>query len=100
MKNDMDMDLKIYGMKFTVEYSDPADWNGQAMGRVNCKTSKISIASNMPEDVAASILLHEILHVIDDYNHLELSETQVASLSTGLFSCLRDNPDLLEKIKG
>lgn len=98
MKNDIE--LKIYGMKVKVEYSDPSDWGVGAMGRVNCKTAKISIAKDMPEDIMACTLLHEIFHFIDDSNNLELTETQITSLSTGLFGCLRDNPELIEKIKG
>ena len=43
-------------MKVKVEYSDPSDWNVGAMGRVNCKTAKISIANNkkdfLPSNVA------------------------------------------------
>jgi hypothetical protein len=57
----------------------------------------IRIVEGLEASVYQATLLHEIVHCIDDYLDIGLSEDQVCGLAQGLFQVLEDNPSLLRK---
>jgi len=77
-------ELVIQDIKFSIEEVDPQLWSSNSMGCVHSKESKILIDKNMNRDVMDATLLHEIIHVISDMNSLNLNETEVSVLATGL----------------
>jgi hypothetical protein len=50
-------------------------------------------------DAIKSTLIHEIIHVISDFNHLELTEEQTSGIAIGLYSVFKDNECFDLKIK-
>ena len=91
--------LKILSHDYDVLLNSPGDWERNGMGRACSKSQRINLDKDMGKDTIVSTLYHEVIHIISDMNHLELSEAQVSGLSIGLFSVLKDNEALLESIK-
>lgn len=75
--------IPICGVNYTIEEVDfIAD--GAAMGRSNSKIGQILISKDMPEDIKQATILHEIIHQISDRLGIDLNETQVRGLESGL----------------
>ena len=51
----------------------------------------IEIREGMTKDRKSQTLLHEIIHVIDMDYSIELTETQIECLATGLLQVLKEN---------
>lgn len=81
--------ISINGQVFEIirkpEVLDPED-GSPLMG--NCDTARgtISISTEYPADVQASVLLHELLHAVADSAGLDLDEKQILGLERGLWS--------------
>lgn len=41
------------------------------------------------------VLLHELMHVLEDFAGASLKETQIDSFAKSLYSLIRDNPELM-----
>ena len=59
--------------------------------RSDCQLQKIYIASNQHQQQIESSLIHEFIEIINTANHLDLTETQVCTLETGLYQTLKNN---------
>ena len=67
-------------------------------GYIQYDTEEIFIATKYPKK-KAEILLHEVIHAIDEFAFLKLTERQVTALATGLLMVFRDNKKFLSSIK-
>jgi hypothetical protein len=56
---------------------------------------KIRIKPDLPLDVEADTLIHEIIHGIDDSLLLQLRERQVHNLGMAIIAVLKDNKELM-----
>lgn len=83
--------LKISSHDFNIILDSAGVWEPGGMGRAYVKTQTINIDKEMEVDAIKSTLLHEIIHVISDFNHLELTEEQTSGLAIGLYSVFKDN---------
>lgn len=68
------------------------------MGLCDVENGIITVQSNRSKTLTDEAILHEIIHVIEISNGLELEEFQVATLSTCLYAVIRDNKQLIEKM--
>jgi hypothetical protein len=93
------MKLRILGHPITVSSVEPSLKGMDNMGECESFKGTITIRGDLEESVYTATLLHEILHLIDHYLELKLSEEQVTGLGEGLFSTLRDNPQFLKQIR-
>ncbi len=83
--------VKILGKKFAIEECEDFGKTDVTMGRVDIKTGKIYIKANMPEDIKGEVLLHEVIHAICESLAIELTESQVTALSSGIFCVAVEN---------
>ncbi len=67
-------------------------------GRVTYRTCEVWVDETMPEAKRYEILLHEVLHVLDNNRGLRLKEDQVKAMANALFAFLRDNPAYLARL--
>lgn len=86
-------DLLIHGQMIQLEFSDPSDWGHDgAMGRSNSTMGRIMVNREMPTDIQASTLLHEVIHQCLSMNgFVETEEGLVSVLANSLFGFFRDN---------
>lgn len=68
-----------------------ADTNRKLYGDWQTSPPRIRVLAAEPDARTLAILLHEVIHVIDEYMVIGLSEKQTNRLGTGLAAFLRDN---------
>jgi len=89
--------ISILGKVYAVEWLDRIyDEEGEQSGTSSARHQIIKVSTSHHLDDQRDTLLHEVLHAIDEQLKLDLSETQVALLSTGLFQVFRAAPDFAE----
>lgn len=88
--------FKIGGHWFTVKFRNRTDDGFDVTGRKNSWNNEIVLQAEAEFSKQFSTLLHEAVHEIAWQNDLRLTETQVASISEGLFQVLVDNKLLKE----
>ena len=75
--------IQICGVEYSIEEINfVAD--GAAMGRSNSQSGEILLSKDLPDSIKRATLLHEIIHQISDRLGIDLTETQVRSLESGL----------------
>jgi hypothetical protein len=65
----------------------------ESFGMFEGDPAKISIRCGMPSPVAASTVLHEVMHAVSDAYGLRLSEGCIRTIEAGLVSVARHNPE-------
>lgn len=91
------MKINILSIPFQVSYyDDPIGLDPANMGLCDFINTSIAIREGMPQTQKRAVLVHEILHAIDNALCLELNETKVAQLGTALTTVLADNPEFVK----
>lgn len=67
----------------------------ECYGSINKDDQEIIINYYTTEEQQQATLLHEIIQGISDYLYLDFTEDTVVRFTEGLFTVLKDNPDLL-----
>ena len=87
-------ELDILGMKIKVLNEDIlekeevyGDWDGPKL--------TIRVDSTGTPDQQIVTLMHEVIHVIDEFAHMRLSHQNVYLISQLIFVLLKENPKLL-----
>ena len=78
--------VKVLGITYQVKYIESCDRNDTFMGRCDGKLAVITIAKEMPKELQAQTLTHEVIHAISNILELGLTETQVSGLAAGMLS--------------
>jgi len=81
--------INICGINYSIEEVEFLT-DGAAMGRSNSMAAQIYINRNMPDEVKQSTILHEIIHQIADRLGLDLKESDVRCLETGLLPFFKE----------
>jgi hypothetical protein len=80
--------VDVLGQIYTLR-SDPPKKN---LGYVDHESQVISVKKGMEPGITYQTLMHEIIHVIDVWTGLNLTEEQVEALATGVAYVLNKNP--------
>ena len=93
--------LKIIGKRFTVRWVDKVtDENGKLLnGLADSDGLDIQINKNLALETEQDILLHEVLHAVEGQMGLDLQDTIIERLATGLLAVLKDNPRLVSYLR-
>ena len=86
--------VKVGWEEYTIKEVDSPHINegdGEFKGRALHGIHEIRINKNYDKDTKDETLIHEILHAIDVYAGLDLSEMQIVGLSNMIFQVLKDN---------
>ena len=91
--------LKIGGHIIDVEFTDNEVHINNRMGNSSSSENVIQVSSRYPKSQQASVLLHEIIHTVLDYNGYKYGnedqgvhcEKVVESLAQSLYQVLKDN---------
>ena len=88
--------LRILGKRFIVNWVD--DLNG-LNGLADCDGLEISVVKSLKLDTEQDILLHEVLHAVEGQMGLDVEDTVIERLATGLLAVLKDNPNLMSYLR-
>lgn len=68
-------------------------------GNIEYNKGNINVSTLHSEDQQKCTFIHECLHGIDDVFEIGLDEEQVRKTAKGIYTFMRDNPDLFSKNK-
>ena len=85
--------LKIGGKNYKVNYvnDNVVDGTTVCYGNISFDLCHINISTLYHEDHQLCTLMHEVIHGIDDYIGIGLTEEQTMKLSKGLLGFIREN---------
>lgn len=83
--------VRIGGHEIEVTFEKSMARDMDTMGTSCFNALQIRIDETLPQTAKESVFLHEIIHIIDRMNNIELSEKQVIQLESGLYQVIQDN---------
>lgn len=100
MTGEDEFNIRLLSHDFRVIVESPTHWSEGGMGRASLKDQTIRLNDILPNDTRHSTLLHEVIHLISDLTSVELSEVQVDVVAQGMFTLMKDNPQVVADIAG
>ena len=99
--------IRILGKRVSVKYvpagdillKDSHDDPEPGVGRSDSTKQLIGIEDGQPLESEQDALLHEVMHMLEDWMGIEISEDAVTKMATGLIAVLKDNPKLAAYLK-
>ena len=99
--------IRVMGKVVTIHYvpagdillRDNADDQHPGMGRSDGGKQLIAIEEGQPLATEQDTLLHEALHIIEEYMGMDVPEEVVEKFATGLLAVLKDNPVLVSYLR-
>ncbi len=86
--------IKIGGIEYKIEFINEIKddiHNSEFIGRVIYRENKILILDSYQTERQFRVMLHEIIHVLDEDYKLGISEENLCRLEAGLYQVLKDN---------
>lgn len=72
--------------------------NPELLGRWDGDQDCILMLSSLKPSNRVRVLMHEILHAIEDQYSLEFSESDIDRVACGIVSLMKDNPELIKSM--
>jgi len=91
--------VKVLGQTLTINYVSGAPLEENDLGECSVDSLTISVRDGLPPEKERLVLIHELVHAIEDVLGLKLKEKQVEGLETGIYALIRDNPSLLRYLR-
>ena len=85
---------KLFGQQWIIRAAQGIELQNE-LGECHSDRNEIVIDANQTAQSAQHTMLHEIIHSIEEKQHLELTERQVDCLALGLVNLINENPDLI-----
>lgn len=86
---------RVLGYNYQVEFKPEAVFEGvDNRGLCYPSTQIIEISTTMPKDQQREVLLHELIHAIEDGTGISLTENQVTRLARAQLAVFKENQDL------
>ena len=90
------MKIHASGIDYDVVFSNKLSRDLGKSGQFNPPSCEITIDSTLPLQRQADTLIHEIVEQINYDLNLELGHDKITGIASGIFSVLRDNPEVVE----
>jgi Zn-dependent peptidase ImmA (M78 family) len=87
----------ILGKPFKIIWKALKWFQKEDEGLCYTNQQKIYIQKGLGREEEQDVILHEIIHAIDHSMHLDLDESQVSRLASGLIALFKDNPDFYKR---
>lgn len=93
--------FRYLGQWISVEHYHSPEAAASTLGTASLDKQLVTLNTNRPSEAAIALtFLHELLHIADQGADAKMSEHQVEAISNQLFSIFRDNPWILNVLKG
>ena len=92
--------MRIIGKTFDIDWPDEIEDEGEKLnGFSDPDAQKISVVGTLPLNTQQDRLLHEIMHCVEASFDLDLEDTVIERLATGLLAVLKDNPAFIAYLR-
>ena len=93
--------VQVAGMHYRIRTDDGERLQGLKLwGQTNHHKLEIYLREDIIPEQCRAILLHEIVHCIEGVYQINLEESQLNLIATGLFEVIVSNPEVFRFIKG
>lgn len=89
--------IRILGKRYTITWATKMEEG--LNGLTDCDGLEITVVDNLKLDTEQDILLHEVLHAVEGQMGLDVEDTVIERLATGLLAVLKDNPRLITYLR-
>lgn len=98
------LSIRIIGKRHVIDWlpsghAELSEGEDTFAGRIDHDRQRILMEDGQTLEAEQDTLLHEVLHGVERAMDLDLEETKVHRIATGLLAVLKDNPDFLEYLK-
>lgn len=69
------------------------------MGRSDGMRQTIAVEDGLPLATEQDTVLHEVLHIVEEYMGMDLDEEIVEKFATGFLAVMKDNPSLVTYLR-
>ena len=87
-------DVLLIDRSVAVDYVHPDDLDNAA-GDAQWSEARVRIATGLKPPIERHVVMHELLHIIEDTFGIGLKENQVQALAAPLLRMIADNPHLV-----
>ena len=95
----MKLTIDLLDHSIVVTNENSGAWEETAMG-ISCLTrQECCINSALEGDALSCTILHELIHIIEEINSMQLSEQDVSNIAVGFLSLIKRNPELIKQIQ-
>ena len=91
--------VKVLGQTFSISYVQGDPLEDDDLGECSVDKLTVSVRDGLPPEKEKLVVVHELIHAIEDVLGLKLKESQVEGLETGLYALIRDNPSLISYLR-
>ena len=91
--------VKIIGKTYKIDWPDAISDGDDLNGLADPDKLHIQVIGTLTLEVAQDRLLHEVMHCIESAMDLDLEDTVIERLSTGLLAVLKDNPTFVSYLR-
>jgi hypothetical protein len=99
--------VRILGKKVSIQYVPPGDIllkdseedPHPGVGRSDSTKQLIAVEDGQPLESEQDAVLHETMHMLEDWMGIKISEGAVTKLATGLLAVIKDNPRFVSYLK-
>ncbi len=92
--------IRIIGKTFEVEWQERIEHEGECVnGLFDSDTQQIQVVGNLPLELSQDALLHEVMHAVEFSMGLDLEESVVNRMATGLLAVIKDNPRFVSYLR-
>lgn len=88
--------LKLLSNYVAVESCDAKGWDTGSAGQWDDSNNSVKVKQHVSDDVAKLTTCHEIVHAIESFTGIELTEQQVQALGLGMFSLIKENKSFIK----
>lgn len=92
-KSPLEGDVILMDRAVAVDYVHPDDLDGAA-GDAQWSEARVRIATGLKAPIERHVVMHELIHIIEDTFGIGLKENQVQALAAPLARLIGDNPHL------
>jgi len=91
--------VKVLGQTFSIQFATGEPLDEDDLGECSVDKLTLTVRDGLHPEKERLVLVHEIVHAIEDVLGLNLKEKQVEGLETGIYALIRDNPGLLRYLR-
>lgn len=92
--------IKILGKPYKIAWPESITHDGDEVnGLADPDAQKIEVVDGLPLETSQDKLLHEVMHCVEASMDLDLEDTVIERLATGLLAVLKDNPKFVTYLR-
>ena len=91
--------IRIIGKPYKIEWPKVIEGGEELNGHSDPDAQRIQVQDALTLETSQDRLLHEVLHCVEASMDLDLEDTVIERLATGLLAVIKDNPRFVSYLR-